>query len=60
VDEVIANDWQPLEAEPLGQADFRPAIEDHYLVNPIARASALMAEQSAAAKARTQAPLAAE
>jgi NADH-quinone oxidoreductase subunit G len=43
-----------------GKADFVPAITDHYLVNPIARASTLMAELSAAAKARAAAPMAAE
>jgi NADH-quinone oxidoreductase subunit G len=32
---------------------FRPAIEDFYLTNPIARASAVMAECSALAEART-------
>jgi NADH-quinone oxidoreductase subunit G len=45
---------------PLGKADFVPALTDHYLVNPIARASTLMAELSAAAKARASAPMAAE
>ncbi|EAR50429.1 NADH dehydrogenase gamma subunit [Oceanicola granulosus HTCC2516] len=44
----------------LGDGDFAYAIRDHYLTNPIARASALMAELSANAKARGQAALAAE
>ena len=43
-----------------GGGDFRNAIADHYLTNPIARSSSLMAELSARAKARTEAPLAAE
>ena len=60
VDEVAANDWQPLPAAPLGKADFRNAISDFYLTNPIARASALMAELSAGAKARGHKALAAE
>jgi NADH-quinone oxidoreductase subunit G len=60
VDEVIENRWEALVPGPLGQADFRPALSDHYLVNPIARASELMAGQSAAARARAAAPLAAE
>jgi NADH-quinone oxidoreductase subunit G len=60
VDEVAENEWQGLPAAPMGKADFEPAIADHYLVNPIARASALMAELSAAARARAAAPLAAE
>jgi len=60
IDLVPENTWQPLEAGKLGKADFRNAITDHYLTNPIARASALMAELSAMAKERAQAPLAAE
>jgi NADH-quinone oxidoreductase subunit G len=53
VDEVVENTPAPLPAEPLGQADFRPAIKDFYLTNPIARASQLMAELSAGQKARS-------
>ncbi|MFN4057157.1 MAG: NADH-quinone oxidoreductase subunit NuoG [Roseinatronobacter sp.] len=61
IDEVPENDWQALPLGPLGQADFRNAISDFYLTNPIARASSLMAELSAAAKSRaTQTKLAAE
>jgi NADH-quinone oxidoreductase subunit G len=60
VDEVPVNEWQALPTGALGKADFVPALTDHYLVNPIARASTLMAELSAAAKARAAAPLAAE
>jgi NADH-quinone oxidoreductase subunit G len=60
VDEVPVNEMQALPAGALGKADFVPAITDHYLVNPIARASTLMAELSAAAKARAAVPLAAE
>ncbi|MEM8980199.1 MAG: NADH-quinone oxidoreductase subunit NuoG [Pseudomonadota bacterium] len=44
----------------LSDADFAPAIKDFYLSNPIARASQVMAELSAQAKARIVAPLAAE
>jgi NADH-quinone oxidoreductase subunit G len=57
---VPVNEMQALPAGALGKADFVPAVTDHYLVNPIARASTLMAELSAAAKARAAAPLAAE
>jgi len=57
---VPENAWQPLEAAPLGKADFRNAIRDFYLTNPIARASALMAELSANAAARKSGKLAAE
>jgi NADH-quinone oxidoreductase subunit G len=60
IDEVAENEWQPLPEKPLGKADFRYALTDHYLVNPIARASTLMAELSAGAKARAAEPIAAE
>ncbi len=60
VDQVPENDWQPLEKDALGKADFRLAIADFYLTNPIARASELMAELSANAKARGAQPMAAE
>jgi len=60
IDEVPLNDWQPLEPRDMGAADFRYAVSDFYLTNPIARASALMAELSANAKARGQTRLAAE
>ena len=39
----------------LDDASFEPSITDFYLTNPIARASAVMAELSALAKARTEA-----
>ncbi len=60
IDQVPENAWQPMENAPLGKADFRNALADHYLPNPIARASSLMAELSAMAKARKSRPLAAE
>ena len=60
IDEVPENDWQPLAAGKLGKADFRNAVTDFYLTNPIARASQLMAELSANAKARGTKPMAAE
>ena len=60
IDTVPANDWQPLELRAPGKATFRPAIRDFYLTNPIARASAVMAELSAMAAERARAPLAAE
>ncbi|SEK36598.1 NADH dehydrogenase subunit G [Roseovarius azorensis] len=60
IDRVPANDWQPLAKAKLGKADFRLAIADFYLTNPIARASTLMAELSANAKARATRPMAAE
>jgi NADH-quinone oxidoreductase subunit G len=60
VDEVPENAWQPLEAGTLGEGVFALTMADFYLTNPIARASTLMAELSANAKARQQEALAAE
>lgn len=60
IDVVAENDWQPLKAKKMGKADFRNAVTDYYLTNPIARASSLMAELSANAKARKTAKMAAE
>ncbi|WP_339112190.1 NADH-quinone oxidoreductase subunit NuoG [Thioclava sp. GXIMD2076] len=60
VDEVVESDWTALEIRDMGKATFRPAFRDYYLTNPIARASVLMAELSANAKARATAPVAAE
>ncbi|GHF47336.1 NADH-quinone oxidoreductase subunit NuoG [Seohaeicola zhoushanensis] len=54
VDEVAENEWQAVAAGSLGDATFVPAVRDFYLTNPIARASALMAELSANVKARGQ------
>ncbi len=53
VDQVAVNEAQPLPAGPLGKASFQGAVSDFYLTNPIARASVLMAELSALARART-------
>ena len=44
IDEVPQNAWQPLPAGKLGTGDFAPAVAGFYLTNPIARASAVMAE----------------
>jgi NADH-quinone oxidoreductase subunit G len=60
VDQVPQNAGDALPEGKLGKADFRLAINDFYLSNPIARASELMAELSANAKARRDAPVAAE
>ncbi|GAB5434656.1 MAG: NADH-quinone oxidoreductase subunit NuoG [Epibacterium sp.] len=60
VDQVVANEGEALPVEKLGKADFLPAVNDFYLTNPIARASQLMAELSAQAKARRETALAAE
>ncbi|THD73388.1 NADH-quinone oxidoreductase subunit G [Thalassobius vesicularis] len=63
IDQVVANEWQALETAPLKTGEFRLAIasdDQFYLTNPIARASALMGELAANAKARAATPVAAE
>ena len=60
IDEVAENEGEALDLGKLGTGDFGQAVTDHYLTNPILRASALMAELSANAKARREAPMAAE
>ncbi|WP_159808265.1 NADH-quinone oxidoreductase subunit NuoG [Litoreibacter roseus] len=60
IDEVVDNEWTPVPAGKLGNADFRNAITDFYLTNPIARACPLMGELSANAKVRQAEPIAAE
>ncbi|MCI5111815.1 MAG: NADH-quinone oxidoreductase subunit NuoG [Marivita sp.] len=60
IDQVPENDWQAEPAGKLGDADFRNALQDFYLTNPIARASTLMAELSAGVKARKDTKIAAE
>jgi NADH-quinone oxidoreductase subunit G len=60
IDTVPANEGDALELDNLGKADFLPAVKDFYLTNPIARASEVMAELSAMAKARGAEKIAAE
>ncbi|MDK3016198.1 NADH-quinone oxidoreductase subunit NuoG [Pseudodonghicola flavimaris] len=60
IDQVIENAWQPLDTVALKPGKFHPAVRDFYLTNPIARASALMAELSANAAARKSGKIAAE
>ncbi len=61
IDAVQENAWEIPEAGKIGAAPFVNAVKDFYLTNPIARASELMAELSANAKARAEdAPIAAE
>lgn len=60
IDQVAENVWQPVATGDLGDSPLRFAVNDFYLSNPIARASQLMAELSANAKARREKPLAAE
>jgi NADH-quinone oxidoreductase subunit G len=60
IDEVAENAWQPLPLKAPAKADFRAAVDDFYLTNPIARASSLMGELSALAAQRAHPAVAAE
>jgi NADH-quinone oxidoreductase subunit G len=60
VDRVAVNGWHPLERGAVESTRFGTAVPDFYLSNPIARASALMAELSAGVAARRVKPMAAE
>tara|TARA_R110002033_G_scaffold136535_1_gene176018 strand:- start:416 stop:2431 length:2016 start_codon:yes stop_codon:yes gene_type:complete len=60
IDQVAQNKWQATARGTLQEGALRYAIADFYLSNPIARASQLMAELSANAKARRESPMAAE
>jgi NADH-quinone oxidoreductase subunit G len=60
VDQVAENEWVAVGTGKLGDAAFRNAVSDFYLTNPIARASEVMAELSANAKARGMEKVAAE
>ncbi|MEP3440540.1 MAG: NADH-quinone oxidoreductase subunit NuoG [Sulfitobacter sp.] len=60
VDQVIENAWESVALGKIGGAPVSYAIADFYLSNPIARASSLMAELSANAKARRTEAMAAE
>jgi NADH-quinone oxidoreductase subunit G len=60
IDEVPENPVQPLPAGTLGDGPFVLPNRDFYLTNPVARASALMAELSRLSEARRRPPLAAE
>ena len=61
IDTVPENEWRPLELGATNaDAAFVNVVKDYYLTNPIARASQLMAELSAQAKARKAPAMAAE
>ncbi|MEQ9693638.1 NADH-quinone oxidoreductase subunit NuoG [Shimia sp. SDUM112013] len=60
IDQVIDNGWEALPVTKLQKGRFLPVIRDFYLTNPIARASELMADLSAQAKARANEKIAAE
>ena len=54
IDDVVAGGASNLPAGTMGHAPFVNAVQDFFLTNPIARASAVMAECSALAKGRMQ------
>ena len=60
IDQIESAVWAPVEAGKLGKGDFGSAVDDHYLTNPIARASATMAELSRLAAERAAVKMAAE
>ncbi|OIQ81894.1 NADH-quinone oxidoreductase chain 3 [mine drainage metagenome] len=60
IDVVAENPWAPLAVRAAGKADFRNAVKDFYLTNPIARASNLMAELSKMQAERRAPKMAAE
>ncbi len=60
IDAVPENEWTMVDKVEPSSGSIGAALGDHYLTNPIARASALMAELSANAKDRREAPVAAE
>ncbi|MBL4917356.1 NADH-quinone oxidoreductase subunit NuoG [Szabonella alba] len=60
IDEVAENEWSRIPLREPARADFQPGLREFYLTNPVARASALMGELQAMAKARAEQPLAAE
>ncbi len=60
IDTVAENVWQPLAVKAPAKADFRNAVRDFYLTNPIARASVLMGELSSMAAGRAKLAVAAE
>jgi NADH-quinone oxidoreductase subunit G len=60
IDVVPTNKVKAIKPTALKGKAFTNAVADHYLTNPIARASEVMAELSANAKARRETPIAAE
>ena len=60
MDVVRENTGAALKPKKLGTANFKYAVGDHYMTNPITRASEVMAELSKNAKARSAAAIAAE
>ena len=55
LDQVPENEWKPLTPGQMYSAPFAGAATDHYLVNPVARASQVLAELSRLAAERNRA-----
>ena len=60
IDEVAENRLPALVPRAMGQGAFRGAVRDHYLTNPVLRASGLMGELAAMEAERLQRSMAAE
>ncbi|MBK0397781.1 NADH-quinone oxidoreductase subunit G [Limibaculum sp. M0105] len=60
VDTIAPSAWQPVEAGKIAARPFRNPISDHFLTNPVTRASEVMAECSRLAAERRSKALAAE
>ena len=60
IDVVPENAWTPLARGDMSGVGFGQAVRDHYLANPIMRASAVMGELARLADERARAPMAAE
>jgi NADH-quinone oxidoreductase subunit G len=60
IDEVPENAWTPVARGDMSGGDFASAVTQHYLANPVMRASEVMAELTRLAAERTARPLAAE
>ena len=60
IDQVPVNDWQALPLADMGHATFRNAFTAYYQTNPIARASAVMAELAAMEADRAKPAMAAQ
>ena len=60
IDDVPGNDWRLEPSGDVRDAPFRSTVADHYLVNPICRASTVMAELSRRKAEREADALAAE
>lgn len=60
IDQVPTNEWQAVDATGTSSGQIGQTVTDHYLTNPILRASPLMGELQAAAKDRKAGKLAAE